>query len=134
MSQEIATPFQLTPSGTVAVTTSPAVQAQQHVQALVSTQPGERVMQPGYGVSLNALVFGSDDPAIVTVIQQDVTAALNTWEPSLIIQGVSPVPGNDPSQGEAAVNVNYSLGTQIGADSAVHTATVIPGGQVISDA
>jgi phage baseplate assembly protein W len=134
MSVEIAFPFQLTASGSIAVTSDPGTQAQQHVTSLVSTQPGERVMQPGYGVSLNALVFAPNDPAVVTVIQQDVTAALAQWEPSLAVLSVSPAAGQDPTQGQAMVNVDYQIAAQPGQPGAgIHTATVLVGGAVISD-
>lgn len=134
MSQEIAIPFQLTPSGAIAVTADPRAQASQHVRSLVSTNPGERVMLPGYGVSLSALVFGSNDPVIVATVQRDVTSALSQWEPSIAVTGVSPASGTDPSQGMAMVNVDFQVGAQPGKPGqAVQTATVLVGGQVISD-
>jgi phage baseplate assembly protein W len=134
MSTEITQPFQLTPSGQVLATSNPNVQAEQHVTTLVSTQPGERVMQPTYGVSLNALVFAPNAPAVVTTIQQDVTNAVNTWEPSLTVNSVTPVPGTDPTLGQAAVTVDYTPGALPGAPGAgVFTATVLIGGAVISD-
>lgn len=134
MSIEIAAPFQVNSSGSIATTTNPQVQAQQHVTSLVSTQPGERVMLPTYGVSLNALVFAPNDPAVVTTIRTDVTNAIAQWEPTLIVQSVTPVPGADPTQGQAAVNVDYTIaGTMNTPGVSVQTATVLVGGSVISD-
>ena len=134
MSFELLAPFQLNSSGSVATTSDPAVQAQQHVTSLVSTTPGERPMLPSYGVSLQALVFAPNDPAVVTVIQQDVVSAINTWEPSLTVKSVSPVPGSDPTQGQAAVNVDYVVAGQQGAPgSSVQTATVLVGGQIVGN-
>lgn len=134
MSTEILFPFQLTSSGAVATTADPNVQAEQHVTSLVSTTPGERPMLPGYGVALAALVFGSNDPVIVSTIQSDVTQALARWEPSINVLGVSPAAGQDPTQGVAMVNVSYQAGATPGAPGAgVSTATILVGGQVISD-
>jgi uncharacterized protein len=134
MSVEILQPFQLTSSGSVATTTNPSVQAQQHVSSLVSTNPGERVMLPTYGISLAALVFAPDDPTVITTISQDVTTAVNTWEPSLTVLGVTPVPGQDPTQGQAMVNVDYSIASAPGLPgAAIQTATVLVGGDVITD-
>lgn len=134
MSTELLTPFQLTPSGAVAVTTDPGVQAQQHVTSLVSTNPGERVMLPAYGVPLASLVFASNDPVVVATIEQDVTNALAQWEPSIIVNSVSPAAGQDPSQGVAMVNVDFQAGATADAPGAsVQTATILVGGQVISD-
>jgi uncharacterized protein len=134
MSVEILQPFQLTSSGSVAITTNPSVQAQQHVSSLVSTVPGERVMLPTYGVSLAGLVFAPNDPAVIQTIQQDVTNAVNTWEPSLTVQSVTPTPGQDPTQGQAMVNVDYTIASQPGLPgAAIQTATVLVGGDVITD-
>ena len=134
MSTEIVAPFQLTPSGSIATTKDPRVQAQQHVTALVSTNPGERVMLPGYGVGLAALVFAPNSPVVTATIQQDVAQALAQWEPSIIVNGVSPAAGADPTTGVAMVNVDFQAGAQPGAPgSAVQTATILVGGTVIND-
>lgn len=134
MSVELLMPFQLTPSGAVATTTDPRVQAQQHVTALISTNPGERVMTPTYGVPLAALVFGSNNPLVVTTIQRDVTQALAKWEPGIIIKSITPAAGQDPTQGVAMVNVEFQAGAQPGAPgSGVQTATVLVGGTVVND-
>lgn len=134
MSNEILTPFQLTPSGAIAVTTDPGVQAEQHVTSLVSTTPGERVMLPSYGVALAALVFAPNDPVVVGTIQQDVTQALAQWEPSIIVNSVSPAAGQDPTTGMAMVNVDFQSGAVPGAPGAgVRTATILVGGSVIAD-
>lgn len=134
MSSEILFPFQLTPSGAVALTTDPTVQAEQHVTSLVSTNPGERVMLPGYGVALSALVFTPNSTAVVQTVQRDVTQALAAWEPSIIVNGVSPAQGSDPTTGVAMVNVDFQVGATPGAPGAgVLMATALVGGTVISD-
>lgn len=133
MATEILFPFQLDASGSVATTSDPYVQAQQHVTSLVSTTPGERVMQPGYGVTLAALVFQPDNAALIQTIQRDVTSALATYEPTVQVNSVSPVPGNDPTMGQAMVNVDFTVGALPGQPGAgAQTATVLVGGQVIS--
>jgi uncharacterized protein len=134
VSTEILQPFQLTSSGSVATTTDPGVQAQQHVSTLVATKPGERVMLPTYGINLAGLVFAPNDPAVIQTISQDVTNAVNTWEPSLTVQSVTPTPGQDPTQGQAMVNVDYSIASSAGQPgTSIQTATVLVGGDVISD-
>lgn len=134
MSQEILTPFQLTPDGAVALTQDPRVQAEQHVTSLVSTSPGERVMLPGYGVALQALVFAPNNIAVVATIQQDVVKALAQWEPGIIVNSVSPAAGTDQTTGIAMVNVDFQSGALPGAPGAqAQTATVLVGGTVIQD-
>ena len=135
MSTELQAPFQLTPSGGVATTTDPRVQAEQHVTSLVSTNPGERIMLPGYGVPLSALVFAPNDPIVIATIQSDVTNALAAWEPSIIVNSVSPAQGADPNEGIAMVNVDFQAGAIPGAPGAgLLTATILVGGEVIQDA
>ena len=132
MSTELLTPFQLTPSGAVAITTDPRMQAEQHVTSLVSTTPGERVMLPSYGVALAALVFAPNIPVVVATIEQDVTKALATWEPGIIVNSVSPAVSTDPTQGVAMVNVDFQAGAVPGAPgAAAQTVTILVGGVVI---
>jgi len=134
MSTEILQPFQLTSSGGIATTTDPGVEAVQHVTSLVSTNPGERVMVPGYGVALAALVFAPNDDLVTQTIESDVINALAAWEPSIIVNSVSPAPSLDPNQGVAMVNVDFQAGATPGAPGAsVQTATILVGGTVISD-
>jgi phage baseplate assembly protein W len=47
MSMEMTTPFRVGFNGRVSVTTNPDAQVRQHVEVLVATEPGERVMLPG---------------------------------------------------------------------------------------
>lgn len=127
-------PFQLTTSGQVATTSDPRVQAEQHVAALVSTNPGDRVMLPAYGVPLSALVFASNDPVIVTTIQRDVAQAIAQWEPGIIVKSITPSQGSDPTQGVAMVDVDFQAGAQPGAPGAgTQRATILIGGTVVQD-
>lgn len=134
MPTELLAPFQVTPSGQVAVTDDPRVQAQQHVTALVSTNPGERVMLPDYGVALSGLVFAPGNLVVAQTIQRDVTQALAQWEPGLVVNSVSPSPSQDPTTGVAMVDVDFQAGTTAAAPGAsIQTATILIGGQVVSD-
>lgn len=133
MSTELLAPFGLTPSGQVAVTDDPRVQARQHVTALVSTNPGERVMLPEYGVALSGLVFAPDNVVVAQTVQRDVTQALAAWEPGISVTSVIPAPGQDPTTGAAMVDVDFQQGMTASPGAAVQTATILIGGQVISD-
>lgn len=131
MSVELAIPFGLDPSGGVAVTTVPAQQVQQHLKALVSTNPGERVMQPTYGVPLANYVFGLDTDQTAAAVSNDVSAAVAKWEPNVNIQHVRTLV-SDTSQGLVSLDVDYAPGPVAPSPSAVSTATVLPGGDVIA--
>lgn len=133
MSTELTAPFQLTASGAVQATTDPNTQVRQHVDALIGTTPGERVMNPTYGVNLEALVFASNDSTVASTVSNDVAQALAQWEPAINVQSVSPSPSSDPLEGVALVNVNYTLGAASASGSAVSTASILVGGTVIED-
>lgn len=107
MSVEIKLPFQLGPNGTIATVTSDAAIVDQHVQSLISTVQGERVMLPTYGLNLAGLVFGNNDPVLVDLIQNDVNDAFAQWEPNILVLSVNPASSTDAQSGVAAVNVQY---------------------------
>lgn len=131
MSIEMQAPFGLTPSGGVAVVTVPGTQVQQHLQSLVSTSPGERVMQPTYGIPLSSYVFGLTAEQVSGLVVSDVQRAVQQWEPSVNLQQVQLMP-SDTSEGMVAVNVNYSPGAAVTSSSVTSTATVLVGGSVVS--
>jgi uncharacterized protein len=130
MSTELSQPFQLTPSGGVAVTTIPSVQVQQHLQSLVSTNPGERVMQPKYGVPLANFLFGLDTSQTAAAVSNDVSAAVAKWEPNVNIQDVRTMV-SDTSEGLVSINVDYSPGAVAPSSSVISTASILVGGTVI---
>ena len=133
MSTELLQPFQLTPSGGVAVTTVPTQQVQQHLQSLVSTSPGDRVMQPQYGVPLASYLFGLDRSQVSMLASKDVSTAVTKWEPMVNIRDVRTTLSND-DLGTIAINVEYSPGPSPSVSGAqVHTATVLVGGTILED-
>lgn len=130
MARELAAPFGLTPSGGIAVVTAPGDQVQQHLQALVSTNPGERVMRPDYGVPLASYVFGLSAQEVTPLVAADVTRAVQQWEPAVNLRDVRTT-ASDTSEGMVAVNVDYSPGATVTASSVSATATVLVGGSVV---
>lgn len=125
-------PFQLTPSGGVAATTIPSVQVQQHLQTLVSTSPGERVMQPTYGIPLARYLFGLDTDQTAAAVSNDVSAAVAKWEPNVNVRDVYTMV-SDTSEGLISLNVDYSPGAvATGASTIVQTCTVLVGGTVVT--
>ena len=132
MSTEILQPFGLAPDGSIAVTTDANQQAGQHVESLVATGPGERVMIPTYGVPLRSTVFAPDDDVAVAILQQKVQSALATWEPSITINSINVVdlPG-DPT-GTAGIQLDWSQNAPLNSSAnGVLTATILVGGTVV---
>jgi phage baseplate assembly protein W len=106
MPTEIAFPFRLASDGTIAVETNPDRQIAQHVNALIGTQPGERVMLPDYGVPVADLLFDPDATFVAQEISRAVTTAFNTYEPGVVLQKATPIP--DASQMSLArIEVDY---------------------------
>jgi hypothetical protein len=126
MTAEIAIPFALDVHGSVAVTTDPDVQQAQHVSSLVTTQPGERVMRPKYGVPTMKYLFGNNGGNVTALINKDVQQAMSTWEPGITVNSVTPVWNNQG--GIAEIDVDYLAAPED--TGAVQTAVINVGGSV----
>lgn len=132
MSSEIVIPFSLTPSGSVNITTDPAVQTEQHIKCLCATEPSERVMMPTYGVPLRNAVFAPDDSAIITSMQSFVDTAIRTFEPSVVLQSVTAIPIAGDPDGSMQVEVNWVSAVPTNPSAAaVTTAVILVGGTVV---
>lgn len=127
MSAEILIPFALDVNGSIAQTTDPDVQQAQHVSSLLTTQPGERVMRPTYGVPTMKYLFGANGGQVTALINKDVQTAMATWESGITVNSITPV-WNDQG-GIAEIEVDYLAAPED--TGAVQTATINPGGQVI---
>lgn len=137
MSLEISQPFTLDNNGQIQNVSNPGLQVDQHVNTLLSTVQGERVMLPTYGLNLAGLIFDPNDAALLTVIQQDVIQEFGKWEPSLQLTSVSPSAATDAHVGVAAVNVSYIVGSnQVGGAGKVknQTVTITQGGTAVASA
>jgi phage baseplate assembly protein W len=135
MSLEISQPFTLDNNGQIQNVSSPSLQVDQHVNTLVSTIQGERVMLPTYGLNLSGMIFNPNDEALLNIIQQSVIQQFGKWEPSLQLTSVQPSPASDAQVGVAAVNVSYIVGSnQVGSAGKVQnkTVTITQGGTVVS--
>jgi uncharacterized protein len=128
---ELFYPFSLSPTGSIASTgANPSLEAQQHVDALVSTQEGERVMLPTYGVNVAQNLFLNNPDAIAAAISNDVQKQMAIWEPSVKVISVNPV-YSDLQEGFVNISVDYAIAASPLTPNNVNTATVLVGGQVI---
>jgi len=128
---EILYPFQLAKDGSIAVTGDvPSLEAQQHVDALVSTSQGERVMLPTYGVDVAANLFSNSASAVSSGLTTDVQQAMAQWEPAIQVVEVTPQ-YSDLQEGIVNIQVDYTIGATQVDSSSVNIASVMVGGQVI---
>lgn len=85
---EIAQPFNIDATGTVAFDADPMRWATNHILALLLTNPGERVMRPTYGVGIYGFVWENQDP----IEEQNFITAINmglaTYEPNINVTEV----------------------------------------------
>lgn len=130
MSTNFTVPFSLTPQGGIATTNDPNVIAGNRVECLVGTAPGERVMQPTYGVDLPGFLFTPDIIDNTDLMANDIAQAIQTWEPSLTVDTITPIV-TQSDVGISQVNVEFSLSPDP-TITPVQTATVLVGGSVVN--
>ena len=75
---------------------------------LLSTTPGERVMQPDYGCGLHALVFETIDVTFETRIRDTVERAVLFFEPRIVLHTVE-ADSTDSLEGIIRIKLDYTL-------------------------
>lgn len=130
MGTQLSIPFAVLENGSVSVETDPSVQVSQRIDAIVSTEVGERAMRAEMGLPLSRLLFDPNNNLISTELANMVTQQLNVYEPG--IEVVSVLPKTDQANdGVAAVDVNYRPILQASTTaSAANVVTVEVGGTV----
>lgn len=130
MAKEIFMPFSLNDDGGIAVTENSDTQVRQHVISLVSTEPGERVMLPDYGVNISQYLFDPNDYHMNDELNQKVHTAVQTWETGIIVSDTIPVPDKDEIS-LARIEVKYARISSNGNPSGkTNTAIIHVGGEV----
>jgi uncharacterized protein len=85
-----------------------AQNVRESIQILLLTRLGERLMYPSYGSSLRTYLFAPNNPATRKSVEDEITRALQQWEPRVKLDSVSVAP--DPSDAQAAIaTVQYRL-------------------------
>lgn len=80
------------------------------LEILLSTMPGERVMQPRYGCNLSELVFESLDTRMKTLMADKVEAAILYFEPRITLERVK-LDDSREAEGIALIEVIYRVKT-----------------------
>ena len=108
MGTNFVVPFQLDSRGRVATTTDPNAIANERVNSLIGTYPGERVMQPNYGVNLPSYLFTPDIIESTDMIANEINSQMDQWEPSITLLEIIPVT-TQSDQGLMDVNVEFTI-------------------------
>lgn len=124
-------PFSLTTGGSVQTTTDPNQIANDRVESLVGTYPGERVMLPDYGVDVPASLFAPNIAAQKDLLTIQVQKAVNQWEPTIMLNDVIPVV-TQSDVGIIDINVEFTLSNNPTL-TPVQVATVEVGGNVVQN-
>lgn len=80
----------------------------QSIGVILSTEPGERAMQPDFGCALRQFVFRRLDVTTQTRIQDAVYRALLTWEPRIVVEEVR-VEASDRLDQVVQIGVRYTV-------------------------
>lgn len=75
---------------------------------LLSTTPGERVMQPIYGCGLKAHVFDTLDESSFAMMRDTVEKAILFFEPRVIVERIE-VSDDDYREGKVQIHVHYRV-------------------------
>jgi phage baseplate assembly protein W len=75
---------------------------------LLSTTPGERVMQPIYGCGLKAHVFDTLNESTFAVMRDIVEKAILFFEPRVIVERID-VSDDDYREGKVQIHVHYRV-------------------------
>lgn len=81
----------------------------QSVRIILSTEPGERALQPEFGCPLRRFVFQRVDQATRTRIKDAVSHALLQWEPRIQVDGVRIEETEE--EGAVRIAVDYTVRT-----------------------
>lgn len=131
MGTNFAHPFALTSQGTIAITTDPNAIANTRVESLIGTYPGERVMQPTYGVDLNSFLFTPDLVRDTEMVSSEIRSELAVWEPSITLINIKPNL-SQTEYGVGQINVEFTISNNPTFKPSM-TATVLIGGEVVND-
>ncbi|MFL9912276.1 GPW/gp25 family protein [Paraburkholderia sp. RL17-337-BIB-A] len=77
---------------------------------LLSTTPGERVMQPLYGCNLSELLFESLDTRMKTLMQDKIESAILYFEPRVTLDSVA-LDDSRILEGVVLIQVEYRVKT-----------------------
>ncbi|MCL1123742.1 GPW/gp25 family protein [Shewanella surugensis] len=75
---------------------------------LLSTTPGERVMQPDYGCRIKAMVFEEINQSILTQIRHAIEQAILFFEPRIILEEID-IDTHQSLEGRLSIHLDYTV-------------------------
>ena len=80
----------------------------QNLRMLLLTNPGERVMEPEFGVGIQQYLFSNYSENIDQKIKQRLREQVSTYMPAVLVHGVN-FYASDPDTNSIAFKISYSL-------------------------
>ncbi len=77
---------------------------------LLSTRPGERIMQPDYGCNLDRLIFEPMDTSLKSYMEEMIKTSILYHEPRINVLSVE-IAEMTPESGRISIAVNYEIRT-----------------------
>jgi uncharacterized protein len=83
----------------------------QSLNILLSTSPGERVMQPEYGCNLTDYLFESLNSSVIGYIKDRVKNAILYYEPRIIAEKIEVTSGTsfELAEGRFTISIEYTI-------------------------
>jgi len=78
------------------------------LKILLSTRPGERIMQPSYGCGLHTMVFETINESTITEIRDVIERAVLFFEPRITLESID-VNAEDSYDGKLKIQLNYTV-------------------------
>lgn len=107
LGQGLSFPPRLGPDGRMAWSAG-TENVRECLRVVLTTDPGERVMLPGFGAGLRTFLHEPNTPATHRLIEERVLRALDRWEPRVRVESVT-VAADPDDPGRADVTVAYAL-------------------------
>lgn len=86
-----------------------SVSVRQMVEVILRTASGEQLMHPEFGAGIERFVHEPNTLATRARVQERITAALERWEPRIILDRVDVDLGPDPSEISVIVAYRHRL-------------------------
>lgn len=78
------------------------------IYILLSTTPGERVMNPGYGCNLHSMVFASVNASMKTRMEDLISTAILYYEPRINLVAIN-IDDSDQLEGKLDIGIVYEI-------------------------
>lgn len=75
---------------------------------LLTTTPGERVMNPRYGCDLHSMVFANMGNTTKTLIKDKIATAILYFEPRITLDGID-IDDSDYLGGKLQISITYNI-------------------------